>query len=179
MASTSAITRNSNQSSGSNVTTAAAVAGATSNPNPTTSSSNKNLYTFTSNTPHGTHFPQQQQRHNSFLSSCSKFVPQAFNTNKCQQCFNLKDVHSLEALSEFTKSNRKVCKYGYLFIAPPDLDLNKTKRWQWRFFIFYDDSELTYSLDENPFGKVRMPDVRGLKQEFVAQLEVQENFCKA
>jgi hypothetical protein len=43
-----------------------------------------------------------------------------------------------------------VCKYGYLFIAPPDLDLNKTKRWQWRFFIFYDDSELTYSLDENP-----------------------------
>jgi hypothetical protein len=47
------------------------------------------------------------------------------------------------------KSNRKVCKYGYLFIAPPDLELNKTKRWQWRFFIFYDDSELTYSLDEN------------------------------
>ena len=48
------------------------------------------------------------------------------------------------------KSNRKVCKFGYLFIAPPDLELNKTKRWQWRFFIFYDDSELTYSLDENP-----------------------------
>lgn len=28
--------------------------------------------------------------------------------------------------------------------------MNKTKRWQWRFFIFYDDGELTYSLDDNP-----------------------------
>jgi len=37
-----------------------------------------------------------------------------------------------------------------LFIAPPDLELNKTKRWQWRFFILHDDGELTYSLDENP-----------------------------
>ncbi len=42
-----------------------------------------------------------------------------------------------------------VCKYGFLFIAPPDLELNKTKRWQWRFFILHDDAELTYSLDEN------------------------------
>jgi hypothetical protein len=30
------------------------------------------------------------------------------------------------------------------------LELNKTKRWQWRFFILYDDGELTYSLDDNP-----------------------------
>ena len=59
--------------------------------------------------------------------------------------FNLNEFYFI-----FSKSIRKVCKYGYLFIAPPDLDLNKTKRWQWRFFIFYDDSELTYSLDENP-----------------------------
>jgi hypothetical protein len=34
---------------------------------------------------------------------CLKFVPQAFNTNKCQQCFNLKDLHSAEALAEFSK----------------------------------------------------------------------------
>lgn len=34
---------------------------------------------------------------------CSKFVPQAFNPNKCQQCFNLKDIHSAEALAEFSK----------------------------------------------------------------------------
>ena len=83
-------------------------------------------------------------------ANCNKFIPQAFNTNKCQQCFNLKESHSLEALAEFSKSNHKLCKFGYLFIAPPDLELNKTKRWQWRFFILYDDGELTYSLDDNP-----------------------------
>ena len=47
-----------------------------------------------------------------------------------------------------------------MFIAPPDLELNKTKRWQWRFFIFHDDGELTYSLDENPLtlpqGRINM-----------------------
>jgi hypothetical protein len=40
------------------------------------------------------------------------------------------------------------------------LELTKTKRWQWRFFIFHDDAELTYSLDENPLtlpqGRINM-----------------------
>ena len=49
-----------------------------------------------------------------------------------------------------------VCKYGFLFIAPPDLELNKTKRWQWRFFILHDDAELTYSLDENVTGSLNI-----------------------
>lgn len=96
----------------------------------------------------------------SAFCKCNKFLPQLFNANKCQQCFNMKEMHSLEALAEFSKSNRKVCKYSYLFIAPPDLELNKTKRWQWRFFIFHDDGELTYSLDENPLtlpqGRINM-----------------------
>ena len=108
--------------------------------------------------------------------ACVKFVPQAFNPSKCQQCFNFKELHSADALAEYSKvyiynqnmnntsainlnvsflslygsqSQRRVCKYGYLFIAPPDIEPTKTKRWQWRFFILYDDSELTYSLDEN------------------------------
>lgn len=34
---------------------------------------------------------------------CNKFLPQLFNANKCQQCFNLKDAHSVEALAEFSK----------------------------------------------------------------------------
>ncbi len=37
------------------------------------------------------------------LCKCSKFLPQLFNANKCQQCFNVKELHSIEALAEFSK----------------------------------------------------------------------------
>ncbi|CAG7816532.1 unnamed protein product [Allacma fusca] len=50
--------------------------------------------------------------------------------------------------------NRKATKCGYLFIAPKDWDFSssvqKTKRWQRRWFVLYDDGELTWSLDEQP-----------------------------
>lgn len=46
--------------------------------------------------------PKQRLLQSSYCS-CSKFVPQAFNLNKCQQCFNLKDMHTNEALAEFSK----------------------------------------------------------------------------
>ena len=51
------------------------------------------------------HQQQQQQQYAQprYSNNCNKFVPQAFNTNKCQQCFNLKESHSLEALAEFSK----------------------------------------------------------------------------
>lgn len=64
------------------------------------------------------------------------------------------------------KSNRKVCRYSYLFIAPPDLELNKTKRWQWRFFILHDDGELTYSLDENVSMISSNNDVKKIRYKF-------------
>ena len=42
---------------------------------------------------------------------------------------------------------------GYLFVAP-DWDfsnpINRTKRWQRRWFVLYDDGELTYSVDDHP-----------------------------
>ena len=60
------------------------------------STSNKSLYKYHQ----GGGFLQQRQNS---ISNCLKFVPQAFNPNKCQQCFNMKDLHSTEALSEFTK----------------------------------------------------------------------------
>jgi hypothetical protein len=51
-----------------------------------------------------------QHQHNQHLlksyqsyCNCVKFVPQAFNINKCQQCFNFKDQHSIEALADYTK----------------------------------------------------------------------------
>ncbi|XP_002066455.3 protein outspread isoform X2 [Drosophila willistoni] len=50
-------------------------------------------------------------------------------------------------------ASRKVSKCGYLFVAP-DWDfsnpLYRTKRWQRRWFVLYDDGELTYSVDDYP-----------------------------
>ncbi len=82
-------------------------------------------------------------------TKCTKFLSQAFNPNKCQTCFKLKDAHSTDALIEFTKASRRAVRLGYLFIAPADIDITKTKRWQWRFFVLHEDGELSYSLDDN------------------------------
>ncbi|KAG4072582.1 hypothetical protein HA402_004671 [Bradysia odoriphaga] len=53
----------------------------------------------------------------------------------------------------FRKASRKVSKCGYLFVAP-DWDfsnpLYRTKRWQRRWFVLYDDGEFTYSVDDHP-----------------------------
>ncbi|XP_064478633.1 protein outspread-like isoform X2 [Ornithodoros turicata] len=83
---------------------------------------------------------------------CRKFAPNIFNKSKCQNCFRTKDAHSAEAL-ESNRATRKVSKCGYLFVAP-DWDfsqaINRTRRWQRRWFVLYDDGELTYSVDEHP-----------------------------
>lgn len=85
-------------------------------------------------------------------SKCRKFVPNIFHKSKCQNCFAAKDIHSAQAL-ENNKASRKPTIFGYLFVSP-DLDfsnpLDKAKRWQRRFFVLYDDGELTFSVDENP-----------------------------
>ncbi|XP_071518224.1 uncharacterized protein osp isoform X3 [Panulirus ornatus] len=52
-----------------------------------------------------------------------------------------------------TRATRKVSKCGYLFVAPDwdfSIPLNRTKRWQRRWFVLYDDGELTYSVDDHP-----------------------------
>ncbi|GAB0099399.1 Protein outspread [Sergentomyia squamirostris] len=86
-------------------------------------------------------------------SDCRKFSANIFNVSKCSQCFRQRDDHSLAAL-ECNRSTRKVTKCGYLFVAP-DWDfitnpLYRTKRWQRRWFVLYDDGDLTYSVDEHP-----------------------------
>ncbi|XP_076365942.1 uncharacterized protein LOC143254917 [Tachypleus tridentatus] len=85
-------------------------------------------------------------------ADCKKFAPNIFNKSKCQHCFKTKEAHTAEAL-ESNRASRKVSKCGYLFVAP-DFDfsvtINRTKRWQRRWFVLYDDGELTYSVDEHP-----------------------------
>lgn len=58
---------------------------------------------------------QQHHHHHQHYCICSKFVPQAFNTNKCQQCFNFKEMHSQEALAEFSKVSNKLLIKDFLF----------------------------------------------------------------
>ncbi|KAG8183256.1 hypothetical protein JTE90_006452 [Oedothorax gibbosus] len=85
-------------------------------------------------------------------SECRKFSPNLFNKTKCQNCFRTKDGHSVEAL-ENNRASRIVSKCGYLFVAPDwdfNVSINRTKRWQRRWFVLFDDGELTYALDEFP-----------------------------
>jgi hypothetical protein len=51
------------------------------------------------------------------------------------------------------QASRSVARSGYLFVAPDwdfSVPLNRTKRWQRRWFVLYDDGELNYSVDEHP-----------------------------
>uniref|UniRef100_A0A1B0DH30 Uncharacterized protein n=1 Tax=Phlebotomus papatasi TaxID=29031 RepID=A0A1B0DH30_PHLPP len=85
-------------------------------------------------------------------NDCRKFSANIFNVSKCSHCFRQREEHSLKAL-ESNRSTRKVTKCGYLFVAP-DWDfitnpLYRTKRWQRRWFVLYDDGDLTYSVDEH------------------------------
>ncbi|XP_061383300.1 protein outspread isoform X3 [Danaus plexippus] len=85
-------------------------------------------------------------------SDCRKFAPNIFNKSKCTNCFRQKEEHSAEAL-ESNRASRKISRCGYLFVAPGwdfSNPLYRTKRWQRRWFVLYDDGELTYSLDEHP-----------------------------
>ncbi|XP_013195043.2 protein outspread isoform X2 [Amyelois transitella] len=85
-------------------------------------------------------------------SDCRKFAPNIFTKSKCTNCFRQKEEHSAEAL-ESNRASRKISKCGYLFVAPGwdfSNPLYRTKRWQRRWFVLYDDGELTYSLDEHP-----------------------------
>ncbi|XP_076627210.1 myosin phosphatase Rho interacting protein outspread isoform X2 [Colletes latitarsis] len=85
-------------------------------------------------------------------AECRKFAPNIFNKSKCSSCFKQKEEHSAEAL-ECNRATRKISKCGYLFVAPGwdfSNPLNRTKRWQRRWFVLYDDGELTYSVDEHP-----------------------------
>uniref|UniRef100_A0A1I7VMW1 PH domain-containing protein n=1 Tax=Loa loa TaxID=7209 RepID=A0A1I7VMW1_LOALO len=50
--------------------------------------------------------------------------------------------------------DRKVTAYGFLYVAPPNIDFSQpshsAKRWQRRCFTLYEDGELSYALDDNP-----------------------------
>ncbi|KAL7030668.1 hypothetical protein ACKWTF_006744 [Chironomus riparius] len=103
---------------------------------------------------------------NRCIAECRKFSPNIFNKNKCTGCFGKREEHNAAAL-DHNRASRKVSKCGYLFVAPQDWDWNnplyRTKRWQRRWFILFDDGELTYSVDDHletvPQASINMSDV--------------------
>ncbi|XP_070581236.1 LOW QUALITY PROTEIN: golgin subfamily A member 4-like [Ptychodera flava] len=93
-----------------------------------------------------------EQNLKSSVSSCKNFQPNIFNKTKCQNCFRTREAHQLDNDGDNQKS-KKVLICGYLFVAP-GLDVNnpssRTRKWQRRFFVFYESGDLCYALDESP-----------------------------
>ena len=85
-------------------------------------------------------------------NECNKFKANIFNKQKCANCYKTREQHSQDAL-EFNRLTRVVSKCGFLFVAPNwdfSNPIYRTKRWQRRWFILYEDGELTYSVDDHP-----------------------------
>ncbi|XP_078457371.1 myosin phosphatase Rho-interacting protein-like [Lampetra planeri] len=85
------------------------------------------------------------------LASCLKFRANIFNTSKCQDCFRARDSHP--ALDE-ELTQAKPLYGGWLCLAPEGTDfgnsLQRSRKWQRRFFLLYEHGELRYALDAVP-----------------------------
>ncbi|XP_015241379.1 PREDICTED: myosin phosphatase Rho-interacting protein-like isoform X1 [Cyprinodon variegatus] len=93
--------------------------------------------------------------------SCNKFQPNIFNKSKCQNCFKSREVHPL---NDSDLEQAKPIYAGWLCLAPVGTDFDnpvqRSRKWQRRFFILYENGSLTYALDELlstlPQGTVNM-----------------------
>uniref|UniRef100_A0A1A8JBP4 Zgc:175222 n=4 Tax=Nothobranchius kuhntae TaxID=321403 RepID=A0A1A8JBP4_NOTKU len=94
-------------------------------------------------------------------TSCSKFQPNIFNKTKCQNCFKSREVH---LLSDGDMEQAKPIYASWLCLAPVGTDftnpMQRSRKWQRRFFILYEHGSLSYALDELlstlPQGTVNM-----------------------
>uniref|UniRef100_A0A665TMD6 Myosin phosphatase Rho interacting protein n=1 Tax=Echeneis naucrates TaxID=173247 RepID=A0A665TMD6_ECHNA len=82
---------------------------------------------------------------------CNKFQPNIFNKTKCQNCFKSRELH---LLSDRDKEQAKPIYGGWLCLAPEGTDfenpMQKSRKWQRRFFILYEHGSLSFALDELP-----------------------------
>uniref|UniRef100_A0AAX7TQ73 PH domain-containing protein n=1 Tax=Astatotilapia calliptera TaxID=8154 RepID=A0AAX7TQ73_ASTCA len=82
---------------------------------------------------------------------CSKFQANIFNKSKCQNCFKSRELH---LLNDHDLEQAKPIYAGWLCLAPEGTDFNnpmqRSRRWQRRFFILYEDGSLSFALDELP-----------------------------
>ncbi|KAM4531821.1 uncharacterized protein PAE49_023955 isoform 2-T2 [Odontesthes bonariensis] len=84
-------------------------------------------------------------------SPCNKFQANIFNKSKCQNCFKSRELH---LLSDHDMEQAKPIYGGWLCLAPVGTDfdnpMQRSRKWQRRFFILYEHGSLSYALDELP-----------------------------
>ncbi|XP_068615724.1 myosin phosphatase Rho-interacting protein-like, partial [Brachionichthys hirsutus] len=84
-------------------------------------------------------------------SPCRKFQANFFNKSKCQNCFKPRELH---LLTDQDLTQAKPVYGGWLCLAPEGTDfenpLQRSRKWQRRFFVLYEHGCLRFALDESP-----------------------------
>ncbi|XP_061701071.1 myosin phosphatase Rho-interacting protein-like [Syngnathoides biaculeatus] len=82
---------------------------------------------------------------------CEKFQANFFNKTKCQNCFKSRELH---VPVRPPMEHAKAVHAGWLCLAPEGTDFDKaahrSRKWQRRFFVLYEDGIVTFALDELP-----------------------------
>ncbi|KAE8277409.1 Myosin phosphatase Rho-interacting protein [Larimichthys crocea] len=82
-------------------------------------------------------------------SPCNKFQANIFNKSKCQNCFKSRELH---LTSDRDMEQAKPIYGGWLCLAPEGTDfdnpMQRSRKWQRRFFILYEHGSLSFALDE-------------------------------
>ncbi|CAL8270658.1 unnamed protein product [Lota lota] len=80
---------------------------------------------------------------------CNKFEANIFNKSKCQNCFKSRELH---LMTDNEMEQAKPVYGGWLCLAPEGTDFDnpaqKSRKWQRRFFILYENGNLSFALDE-------------------------------
>ncbi|KAM4535550.1 myosin phosphatase Rho-interacting protein-like [Fundulus diaphanus] len=83
--------------------------------------------------------------------SCNNFQLNMYTKSKCQNCFKSREAHRL---SDSDREQARPIYAGWLCLAPVGTDfdnpMQRSRKWQRRFFILYEHGSLTYALDELP-----------------------------
>uniref|UniRef100_A0A8C5HRP6 Myosin phosphatase Rho-interacting protein-like n=1 Tax=Gouania willdenowi TaxID=441366 RepID=A0A8C5HRP6_GOUWI len=79
------------------------------------------------------------------------FQANIFNKSKCQNCFKSRELHPP---NDHDLEQVKPVYAGWLCLAPEGTDfdnpVHRSRKWQRRFFILYEDGALSFALDELP-----------------------------
>uniref|UniRef100_UPI00398E707B myosin phosphatase Rho-interacting protein-like isoform X5 n=1 Tax=Pristiophorus japonicus TaxID=55135 RepID=UPI00398E707B len=84
-------------------------------------------------------------------AACRKFQANIFNQSKCQNCFKPRESH---LTSDQDLNQAKPIYGGWLLLAPEGTDFDnpvqRSRKWQRRFFLLYEHGLLRYALDDSP-----------------------------
>uniref|UniRef100_A0A671KHQ8 Myosin phosphatase Rho-interacting protein-like n=1 Tax=Sinocyclocheilus anshuiensis TaxID=1608454 RepID=A0A671KHQ8_9TELE len=84
-------------------------------------------------------------------NTCRKFQANIFNKSKCQNCFKPRELH---LLTDQDLNQAKPIYGGWLCLAPEGTDfdnpMQRSRKWQRRFFVLYEHGCLRFALDELP-----------------------------